>query len=134
MPENVQERTRIKSERYESGVIPYAKMGYWDADYNVKETDNLALFRTTQPFAVMYTQSRPQALSATPAVSAVPYVVYPFCDSFVFRAACRVSRFLTACMFSMCWKETNRGIATITYKVRRSPAEAPRGGVALKIY
>nr|YP_011007455.1 ribulose-1,5-bisphosphate carboxylase/oxygenase large subunit [Sporochnus bolleanus]WAM64884.1 ribulose-1,5-bisphosphate carboxylase/oxygenase large subunit [Sporochnus bolleanus] len=47
MPENVQERTRLKSERYESGVIPYAKMGYWDADYNVKETDILALFRIT---------------------------------------------------------------------------------------
>nr|YP_009455790.1 ribulose-1,5-bisphosphate carboxylase/oxygenase large subunit [Dictyopteris divaricata]YP_010205296.1 ribulose-1,5-bisphosphate carboxylase/oxygenase large subunit [Grateloupia livida]AQZ25007.1 ribulose-1,5-bisphosphate carboxylase/oxygenase large subunit [Dictyopteris divaricata]UAV85865.1 ribulose-1,5-bisphosphate carboxylase/oxygenase large subunit [Grateloupia livida] len=47
MPENVQERTRIKSERYESGVIPYAKMGYWDADYNVKDTDILALFRIT---------------------------------------------------------------------------------------
>jgi NADH:ubiquinone oxidoreductase subunit 3 (subunit A) len=30
------ERTRIKSERYESGVIPYKKMGYWDADYTVK--------------------------------------------------------------------------------------------------
>jgi ribulose-bisphosphate carboxylase large chain len=47
MPENVQERTRIKSERYESGVIPYAKMGYWDADYSVKDTDILALFRIT---------------------------------------------------------------------------------------
>jgi len=47
MSENVQERTRIKSERYESGVIPYAKMGYWDADYSVKDTDLLALFRIT---------------------------------------------------------------------------------------
>jgi ribulose-bisphosphate carboxylase large chain len=47
MSKNVQERTRIKSERYESGVIPYAKMGYWDADYNVKHTDILALFRIT---------------------------------------------------------------------------------------
>lgn len=47
MSVNVQERTRIKSERYESGVIPYAKMGYWDADYNVKHTDILALFRIT---------------------------------------------------------------------------------------
>jgi len=47
MPENVQERTRIKSERYESGVIPYAKMGYWDADYSIKDTDILALFRIT---------------------------------------------------------------------------------------
>jgi ribulose-bisphosphate carboxylase large chain len=47
MSNNVQERTRIKSERYESGVIPYAKMGYWDANYSVKETDVLALFRIT---------------------------------------------------------------------------------------
>jgi ribulose-bisphosphate carboxylase large chain len=47
MSVDVQERTRIKSQRYESGVIPYAKMGYWDADYNVKHTDILALFRIT---------------------------------------------------------------------------------------
>ena len=44
---SVSERTRIKSERYESGVIPYAKMGYWDAAYTVKTTDVLALFRIT---------------------------------------------------------------------------------------
>jgi len=44
---DVSERTRIKSERYESGVIPYKKMGYWDADYTVKETDVLTLFRIT---------------------------------------------------------------------------------------
>ena len=47
MSQSVEERTRIKSERYESGVIPYAKMGYWDADYVVKGTDVLALFRIT---------------------------------------------------------------------------------------
>jgi len=41
------ERTRIKSERYESGVIPYKKMGYWDADYTVKDSDVLCLFRLT---------------------------------------------------------------------------------------
>jgi ribulose-bisphosphate carboxylase large chain len=41
------ERTRIKSERYEAGVIPYKKMGYWDADYTIKETDVLCLFRVT---------------------------------------------------------------------------------------
>jgi ribulose-bisphosphate carboxylase large chain len=45
MSNSVSERTRIKSERYESGVIPYAKMGYWDATYTVKTTDVLALFR-----------------------------------------------------------------------------------------
>jgi|TARA_E500000178_G_scaffold274089_1_gene272579 ribulose-bisphosphate carboxylase large chain len=44
---NIVERTRIKSQRYESGVIPYAKMGYWDANYTVKSTDVLALFRIT---------------------------------------------------------------------------------------
>ena len=47
MSQSVESRTRIKSDRYESGVIPYAKMGYWDADYSVKDTDVLALFRIT---------------------------------------------------------------------------------------
>jgi len=47
MSQAVESRTRIKSERYESGVIPYAKMGYWDPDYAIKETDLLALFRCT---------------------------------------------------------------------------------------
>jgi ribulose-bisphosphate carboxylase large chain len=46
MSQSVSERTRIKSDRYESGVIPYAK-GYWDASYAVKATDILALFRIT---------------------------------------------------------------------------------------
>ena len=41
MSQAVESRTRIKSERYESGVIPYAKMGYWDPDYAIKETDIL---------------------------------------------------------------------------------------------
>ena len=47
MSQSVQQRTRIKNERYESGVIPYAKMGYWDPEYIVKDTDVLALFRIT---------------------------------------------------------------------------------------
>src|SRR6266704_3684077 len=33
--------------RYKSGVIPYAQMGYWDGDYEPKDTDILALFRVT---------------------------------------------------------------------------------------
>jgi ribulose-bisphosphate carboxylase large chain len=45
MFQGVEERTRIKNERYESGVIPYAKMGYWDPEYVIKDTDILALFR-----------------------------------------------------------------------------------------
>ena len=44
---DVTERTRIKTERYESGVIPYKKMGYWDADYTIQESDVLCLFRIT---------------------------------------------------------------------------------------
>jgi len=47
MSQSVSERTRIKSERYESGVIPYAKMGYWDASYTVQKTAVPALFRIT---------------------------------------------------------------------------------------
>jgi ribulose-bisphosphate carboxylase large chain len=41
----VESRTRIKTERYESGVLPYAKMGYWDPKYVIRETDVLACFR-----------------------------------------------------------------------------------------
>nr|YP_009509251.1 ribulose-1,5-bisphosphate carboxylase/oxygenase large subunit [Gracilaria vermiculophylla]AXI96901.1 ribulose-1,5-bisphosphate carboxylase/oxygenase large subunit [Gracilaria vermiculophylla]QXU75112.1 ribulose-1,5-bisphosphate carboxylase/oxygenase large subunit [Gracilaria vermiculophylla]WDZ67897.1 ribulose-1,5-bisphosphate carboxylase/oxygenase large subunit [Gracilaria vermiculophylla] len=47
MSKSVEERTRIKNDRYESGVIPYAKMGYWDPNYVVKDTDVLALFRVS---------------------------------------------------------------------------------------
>lgn len=35
------------TERYRAGVIPYAKMGYWEPDYIPKDTDVLALFRVT---------------------------------------------------------------------------------------
>ncbi|HEY3656531.1 MAG TPA: form I ribulose bisphosphate carboxylase large subunit [Steroidobacteraceae bacterium] len=31
--------------RYKSGVMPYAQMGYWDPDYDPKETDVIAVFR-----------------------------------------------------------------------------------------
>ena len=33
--------------RYSAGVLKYAQMGYWDADYVPKDTDVLALFRIT---------------------------------------------------------------------------------------
>jgi len=33
--------------RYTAGVLKYAEMGYWNADYEPKETDILALFRIT---------------------------------------------------------------------------------------
>jgi ribulose-bisphosphate carboxylase large chain len=34
-----------QAERYKSGVMPYAQMGYWDPDYIPKDTDVIALFR-----------------------------------------------------------------------------------------
>ncbi|NMF89904.1 form I ribulose bisphosphate carboxylase large subunit [Aromatoleum petrolei] len=34
-------------QRYRAGVLKYAQMGYWDADYEPKETDVLAVFRIT---------------------------------------------------------------------------------------
>ena len=30
------------SDRWNAGVIPYAEMGYWQPDYDPKETDVLA--------------------------------------------------------------------------------------------
>ena len=38
---------RRAEERYKAGVIPYARMGYWEPDYIPKDTDVLALFRVT---------------------------------------------------------------------------------------
>ncbi len=34
-------------DRYKSGVMSYKKMGYWEPDYQPKETDVIALFRVT---------------------------------------------------------------------------------------
>ena len=34
-------------DRYRAGVLKYAQMGYWNGDYEPKDTDILALFRIT---------------------------------------------------------------------------------------
>ncbi len=36
-----------KSDRWAAGVIPYAEMGYWEPDYEPKDTDVLCAFRIT---------------------------------------------------------------------------------------
>src|SRR3979409_781510 len=36
-----------KKDRWASGVTPYAEMGYYDADYEPKDTDILCAFRVT---------------------------------------------------------------------------------------
>jgi len=35
------------ADRYRAGVIQYKQMGYWQPDYEPKETDVLVLFRIT---------------------------------------------------------------------------------------
>jgi ribulose-bisphosphate carboxylase large chain len=38
---------RAAEDRYKSGVMPYAQMGYWEPDYEPIDTDVIALFRIT---------------------------------------------------------------------------------------
>jgi ribulose-bisphosphate carboxylase large chain len=38
---------RKKTDRWSAGVIPYAEMGYWEPDYQPKDTDVLSAFRIT---------------------------------------------------------------------------------------
>ncbi|PDT79756.1 form I ribulose bisphosphate carboxylase large subunit [Sinorhizobium sp. BJ1] len=45
---NADAKTEIKGkERYRAGVLKYAQMGYWNGDYEPKDTDLIALFRIT---------------------------------------------------------------------------------------
>ena len=39
--------SKEKKDRWASGVTPYAEMGYWNADYEPKDTDILCAFRIT---------------------------------------------------------------------------------------
>lgn len=43
----VQNQPMTAKKRYAAGVLKYAQMGYWDGDYEPKDTDLLALFRIT---------------------------------------------------------------------------------------
>jgi len=44
---NEQSMTIRGKDRYKSGVMEYKKMGYWEPDYEPKDTDIIALFRVT---------------------------------------------------------------------------------------
>src|SRR5471032_1306444 len=44
---NEQSMTVRGKDRYKSGVMEYKKMGYWEPDYEPKDTDIIALFRVT---------------------------------------------------------------------------------------
>ena len=39
--------TPVAKDRWTAGVTPYAQMGYWDPDYEPKDTDVLCAFRVT---------------------------------------------------------------------------------------
>ena len=41
------ESSNGKKDRWAAGVTPYAEMGYWNADYEPKDTDVLCAFRIT---------------------------------------------------------------------------------------
>ena len=40
-------QTVTGADRYAAGVMEYRKMGYWEPDYEPKDTDLIALFRIT---------------------------------------------------------------------------------------
>src|ERR1700752_2242575 len=42
---NMHSMTVRGKDRYKSGVLEYKKMGYWEPDYEPKDTDIIALFR-----------------------------------------------------------------------------------------
>ena len=45
---NVQPSQTVKGkDRYKAGVMEYREMGYWQPDYEPKDTDIIALFRIT---------------------------------------------------------------------------------------
>src|SRR5262249_60658819 len=44
---NMQSMTLRGKDRYKSGVMEYKRMGYWEPDYEPKDTDVIALFRVT---------------------------------------------------------------------------------------
>ena len=45
---NVQPSQTVKGkDRYKAGVMEYKKMGYWEPDYEPKDTDIIACFRVT---------------------------------------------------------------------------------------
>src|SRR5258706_11677535 len=46
-PMDTDEKTVTGKDRYKAGVMQYRKMGYWEPDYQPKETDVIALFRVT---------------------------------------------------------------------------------------
>jgi len=47
MNEQAKSQTVRGKDRYKSGVMEYKKMGYWEPDYEPKDTDVIALFRVT---------------------------------------------------------------------------------------
>ena len=47
MPDGAETKTLTGKARYSAGVLEYKKMGYWEPDYEPRDTDVIALFRIT---------------------------------------------------------------------------------------
>ena len=56
-----------KKDRWASGVTPYAEMGYFNPDYEPKDTDVLAAFRITpQPASTRSKRRQPSPANRRP--------------------------------------------------------------------
>jgi hypothetical protein len=58
MNEHMDAKTVTGAKRYSAGVMKYAQMGYWEPDYEPKDTDVIALFRITPQDG--WTRSKPR--------------------------------------------------------------------------
>ena len=68
---NDQSITVRGKDRYKSGVMEYKRMGYWEPDYQVKDTDIIALFRVTpqdgvDPIEASAAVAAPSRCTSTP--------------------------------------------------------------------
>ena len=56
-----QSKTIKGKDRYRAGVMEYKQMGYWNRDYEPKDTDILALFRITPQDGVDPIEAAPRS-------------------------------------------------------------------------
>ena len=52
--------------RYSAGVLEYKKMGYWEPDYEPKDTDIISLFRITPQDGVDPIEAAAASIGSTP--------------------------------------------------------------------
>ena len=78
---NDQSITMRGKDRYKSGVMEYKKMGYWEPDYEPKDTDIIAMFRVTPQDGV-------DPIEASAAVAGCPSAALSLCHRWCRCASC----------------------------------------------